>query len=70
MKPKHFDSLTWTAQNRWLEQASGPLNASDKAIVRHLSTAGFHHKRIAALFDVNQGRIRDALKDAKLTVSA
>ena len=70
MKPKHFESLTWTAQNRWLEQASDPLTDGDKAIVRRLSSEGFHQKRIAALFDCNQGRIRDALKDVKLTVSA
>lgn len=29
------------------------------ALVRFLSREGFHNKRIAALFDVNQGRISE-----------
>lgn len=45
------------------DQRSKTLSHHDKAIAVTLSQLGFHNKRIAALFDVNQGRITEALKD-------
>jgi predicted XRE-type DNA-binding protein len=40
-------------------QESETLTQNDVAIIRTLKMLGFHNKRIAALFDVNQGRISE-----------
>lgn len=42
-----------------MNQNSDHLSPSDIAIVKLLLTQGFHQKRIASLFDVNQGRIAE-----------
>jgi hypothetical protein len=43
---------------------SDTLTLDDKQVIRVLTDLGFPQKRIAALFDCNQGRIDDALKVA------
>ena len=40
-------------------QRSKSLTPADGALILHLIHLGFQHKRIAALFDVNQGRISE-----------
>jgi DNA-directed RNA polymerase specialized sigma24 family protein len=63
MKPRHYERLSKQARARWESQASSALTTDDKQVIRMLADRGFQHKRIAALFDVNQGRIVDALND-------
>lgn len=46
-------------------QASYSLQPHDVPIIIGLTRLGFHQKRIAALFDVNQGRIAEVVRDAK-----
>ena len=42
------------------DQASQPLTDEDAHLIRFLHfVMGFQHKRIAALYDVNQGRISE-----------
>jgi DNA-directed RNA polymerase specialized sigma24 family protein len=62
MKSRFYDDMTDEAKRRWEGQKSEPLSFSDRSIVQLLAREGFHQKRIAALFDCNQGRIDDALK--------
>lgn len=42
-----------------MSQKSDTLSAEDVAVVKTLLYMGFQQKRIAALFDVNQGRIAE-----------
>jgi predicted XRE-type DNA-binding protein len=42
-----------------MNQDSDTLTKKDAAIIRVLLSNGFQTKRIAALFDVNQGRISE-----------
>lgn len=42
-----------------MKQNSDYLSEDDVAIVKLLLLQGFQHKRIASLFDVNQGRISE-----------
>lgn len=58
------------ARKRWSTpmrrgQESETLSAADKLTVYELVTRGFHHKRVAALFDVNQGRIPEAVAEVE-----
>ncbi len=48
------------------EQRSKKLTAGDAALILHLVHLGFQHKRIAGLFDVNQGRIAEIVGRANL----
>ena len=47
---------------RTRQMKSHTLTTSDKALVLDLTKRGFPHKRLAALFDVNQGRIAEVTK--------
>lgn len=47
---------------RRVQQKSFALTEDDKVVVQYLRNCGFHNKRIAALFDVNQGRISEIPK--------
>lgn len=42
-----------------MTQKSDALTKQDAVIIKTLLYLGFQHKRIASLFDVNQGRIGD-----------
>lgn len=42
-----------------MDQNSDTLTENDGKIIRYLLGKGFQTKRIAALFDVNQGRISE-----------
>lgn len=44
------------------QKSHNPESETEIAIVKMLCDAGFHHKRIAALFDCNQGRIAEINK--------
>lgn len=47
-------------------QESETLEAPDKLLIYELvKRAGFQHKRVAALFDVNQGRIAEAVAEVE-----
>lgn len=46
-------------EERKTSQSSRALDSTDAAVVKLLMELGFQHKRIAALFDVNQGRIAE-----------
>ncbi len=48
------------------DQRSKKLSPADAALIIHLIHLGFQHKRIAALFDVNQGRISEIATSAKM----
>ena len=50
-------------------QDSETLTEADAVIVRMLNGFGFHNKRIAALFDVNQGRISEVVNTENKTLS-
>lgn len=41
------------------QRSDAPNGDLEIAIVKHLVDVGFQHKRIAALFDCNQGRIAE-----------
>lgn len=41
------------------QKSDAQLTAYDAAIIRFLIDHGFQHKRIAALYDINQGRIAE-----------
>lgn len=60
---------TKTAAERHVEQKSDKLSPSDAAIVVLLASMGFQHKRIAALFDVNQGRIAEIVRGVSNTIT-
>lgn len=47
------------------QKSEAPTDAAEIAIVKMLSDAGFQHKRIAALFDCNQGRIAEIVNGHK-----
>jgi hypothetical protein len=49
-------------ERRTKQMKSHALTTSDKALALDLTKRGFPHKRIAALFDVNQGRIAEVTK--------
>lgn len=52
--------------DRKATQHSVKLDTTDAAIIKLLSEdLGFQHKRIAALFDVNQGRISEIVSGKK-----
>ncbi len=53
---------TSDAARRTIQMKSHTLTSNDKALALDLSKRGFPHKRIAALFDVNQGRIAEVTK--------
>ena len=46
-------------------QQSEPLSRADKLLIYDLVSRDFQHKRIAALFDVNQGRITEAVQEVE-----
>jgi len=48
--------------HEYSEQKSHPLTAADKKVIRYLLARHFQQKRIAALFDVNQGRVAEVHK--------
>lgn len=48
-----------------MTQDSDPLTHADIGIVKLLLMEGFQQKRIAALFDVNQGRISEINSGSK-----
>lgn len=50
---------------RHASQKSHTLEHADRSIIIYLLRLGFHEKRIAALFDVNQGRIAEVSREAK-----
>jgi len=49
-------------ERRHQQMKSYTLTTSDKALILDLTKRGFPHKRIAALFDVNQRRIAEVTK--------
>ena len=55
-----------TAEQRHDEQDSIKLTDADRAIIIHLAALGFQYKRIAALFDVNMGRIAETVSQSGL----
>jgi DNA-directed RNA polymerase specialized sigma24 family protein len=55
-----------TALERHDEQDSIKLTDEDRAIIIHLASLGFQYKRIAALFDVNMGRIAETIRQSGL----
>ena len=57
-----------TPKLRHRAQESLPMGESDKAIAILLVSLGFQHKRIAALFDVNQGRIAEIVRGVSSVV--
>lgn len=59
---------TKTPTERHREQASDRMADTDKAIAVLLVSLGFHHKRIAALFDVDQGRIAEIVRGVSNTI--
>ena len=48
------------------DQRSKRLTAAVAALIVHLVHLGFQHKRVAGLFDVNQGRIAEVISRANL----
>jgi len=50
-------------------QESETLSPADKLTVFELVKRGFQHKRVAALFDVNQGRITEAVVEIEKILS-
>lgn len=44
------------------QKSHNPEGIVEISIIRMLIRVGFHHKRIAALFDCNQGRISEVAK--------
>jgi hypothetical protein len=48
--------------HEYSEQISHSLTPADKVVIRYLLKKNFQQKRIAALFDVNQGRIAEVHK--------
>ena len=48
-----------------MNQNSDTLRQEDVSVIKLLLHLGFQHKRIAALFDVNQGRISEINSGAK-----
>lgn len=50
-----------TSTDRHKEQASSKLSDEDRAIIIWLASLGFQYKRIAALFDINMGRVAEVV---------
>ena len=48
-----------------MDQNSDTLTKDDAKVIQYLLKRGFQTKRIAALFDVNQGRISEINSGAK-----
>ena len=55
-----------TQAERHAEQDSIKLTDGDRAIMIHLAMLGFQYKRIAALFDVNLGRVAETIRQSGL----
>lgn len=52
-------SATLSQERMESQKSDAPNGDLEIAIVKHLVDVGFQHKRIAALFDCNQGRIAE-----------
>ena len=63
---KSFEKEYARAVDRKGQQASYTLDEWDAAIIRFLDNQGFSCQRIAALFDVNQGRVSEVITDQRL----
>lgn len=63
---KTFEQEYARAVDRKSQQTAYTLDEYDAAIVRFLDNQGFSCQRIAALFDVNQGRVSEVITGQRL----
>ena len=61
-------TLTLSEERIESQKSDAPTGALEIAIVKLLVDVGFQHKRVAALFDCNQGRIAEIATGQKGSV--